>query len=254
MRRSWIALALLLLTACGTASAQDDRPSVPIAQWTPELFAPYVSSRGWVRVQDSPQGTVWVATNVVNDKTRLRAVVMKTSTKGPSGHATSITLIGGLFTCGANGSSPDYLQEPMAFTAFGDGTPIDAGPAGALVPITPGSIIAEAVEHECKHPSRMVAAETAAPIAQSPQQSSAPCSRPNAAYPIRAIRQGHQGVVYVTLTVGANERPTDIHVYKSSGFPELDASAMQAMANVVCNANPGAQIGMPVTFRLSGVQ
>lgn len=102
-------------------------------------------------------------------------------------------------------------------------------------------------------PARRVASvPAAAPAATARPTSDKPCSKPVAEYPVQAIRQGHQGVVYVTLTVDANEHPTDIRVYKSSGFPELDASAVQAMANVVCNVPPGTEMGTPVTFSLRG--
>jgi TonB family protein len=81
---------------------------------------------------------------------------------------------------------------------------------------------------------------------------SLPCSTPIPEYPVQAIRQGHQGVAYVTLKVGADGHPNDVQVFKSSGFPELDAAAVQAMSSAVCNATPGTTMGTPVKFSLQG--
>jgi protein TonB len=259
MKRFSVFVALMLCALAGHAKAQTV-PMADIANWTPPLVQE-IASHGWTLIDDSEQERAWFASIASRNNPNLHELALKVAYKGLSGHASKIDIVRGAFLCGAGGEPPDYLQEPLMFTAMGDGIPMDDGGELPPIAIAPGSILAVAVTKSCKGiqspiPPVMARApersEPTASIAQAPRQSSGPCSKPNAAYPIQAIRQGHQGVVYVTLKVGTNGRPTDVRVLRSSGFPELDAAAMHAMEGAVCNATPGTTMGTPVTFSLQG--
>jgi len=209
------------------------------------MYASAVSPQGWKELSDTDQYRLWT-TFVLVKKPQLGIVVsLKTAEKGVDGSITNISIVSVNAVCGATGTPPNYVQMGMS-ESFDEHGPIAGDAGGPTVRLIPDTNLAVAVQHACK----MVRA----PIVETMSHStSKPCSTPNAVYPVQAIRQGHQGVVYVTLTVGANEHPTDIHVYKSSGFPELDASAAQAVASIVCNLPAGTHMGTPVTFRLNQV-
>jgi len=51
-------------------------------------------------------------------------------------------------------------------------------------------------------------------------------SRPPPEYPAEAMRQHHEGIVLLQLTIDTNGLPREITVAQSSGFPELDAAAV----------------------------
>lgn len=53
-------------------------------------------------------------------------------------------------------------------------------------------------------------------------------SRTPPRYPPEAVRQGHEGTVLLTFTIGPDGVPLDITVAQSSGFAELDAAALTA--------------------------
>jgi periplasmic protein TonB len=53
-------------------------------------------------------------------------------------------------------------------------------------------------------------------------------ARTPVSYPPEAIRKRHEGSVELLILVDVNGKPLDIKISKSSGFPELDAAAMQA--------------------------
>lgn len=240
MKRSVVCLAMLLLLMSSVASAGESISDV--ANWTPSMYANAVSPQGWKELSDTDQYRLWT-TSVPIKKPQLGIVVsLKTAEKGVDGSITNISIVSVNAVCGASGTPPNYVQMGMS-ESFDEHGPISGDAGGPTVRLVPDTNLAVAVQRACK--------TVRAPIAEAePPSPSKPCSTPNADYPIQAIRQGHQGIVYVMLTVGANERPTDVRVYKSSGFPELDASAVQAMTNVVCNDAPGTHVGMPVTFSL----
>ena len=49
-----------------------------------------------------------------------------------------------------------------------------------------------------------------------------------AEYPVRALREGRQGIVYFTLMVGPDGIPKSCSVTMSSGHPDLDNAACQS--------------------------
>src|SRR5471030_2551811 len=53
--------------------------------------------------------------------------------------------------------------------------------------------------------------------------------RPNPVYPLRARRAGNQGTAMVKAYVDTTGRPSQVTLQKSSGFPELDESALSSV-------------------------
>ena len=53
--------------------------------------------------------------------------------------------------------------------------------------------------------------------------------RPNPVYPLRARRAGNQGTAMVKAYVDTTGRPSQVSLQASSGFPELDESALSAV-------------------------
>jgi len=79
------------------------------------------------------------------------------------------------------------------------------------------------------------------------------------AYPPEAIRWHHQGTAMVSLVVDVHGMPRDIRIERSSGFPELDRAALEAVQH--WTFKPGlkygqpsdAKVAIPVTFNLHTV-
>lgn len=75
-------------------------------------------------------------------------------------------------------------------------------------------------------------------------------------YPVASIRNDEQGVVTVKALVGADGRVTEVIVIKSSGYPRLDAAALESIRT--WKFRPGSQAGtavaswvsLPVRFQL----
>lgn len=120
-----------------------------IARWTPPLVQE-IASQGWTLIDDSEQERAWFASIASSNNPNLHELALKVAYKGLSGHASKIDIVRGEFLCGADGEPPDYLQEPLMFTATGDGIPMDDGGELPPVAIAPGSILAVAVTKSCK--------------------------------------------------------------------------------------------------------
>ena len=54
-------------------------------------------------------------------------------------------------------------------------------------------------------------------------------TRPSPIYPMRAKRAGNQGTAMVRVLVDASGRPSQVVLQTSSGFPDLDESALSAL-------------------------
>jgi protein TonB len=75
-------------------------------------------------------------------------------------------------------------------------------------------------------PAAPAAAAAPAPVAVVPPRfDAAYLSNPLPPYPSAAKRMGEEGRVLLRVQVGADGKPTDVTVVKSSGFPRLDESA-----------------------------
>jgi len=77
-------------------------------------------------------------------------------------------------------------------------------------------------------------------------------------YPPQAVRQRHEGVVMLAVSVDEAGRVTAISLNKSSGFAELDREAARATPVYVVPAYEGGKakatvVSIPVKFNLSGV-
>lgn len=66
------------------------------------------------------------------------------------------------------------------------------------------------------------------------------CARPD--YPRRAARMGESGTVTLALLVGADGRVTGSRIQSSSGSPELDKAAIQALS--MCRFKPATTGGV----------
>jgi len=88
------------------------------------------------------------------------------------------------------------------------------------------------------------AAETPAPAAKPPATSTPlmPCAKP--LWPKMSLRKNEQGTVTMELRVAPSGEVRESRVSKSSGFPLLDAAALQATAK--CKFEPVQEGGKPV--------
>ena len=81
-------------------------------------------------------------------------------------------------------------------------------------------------------------------------------SNPPPKYPEEARRKGQQGVVLVSAQVEADGRPSRVTLKQSSGFPLLDAAALEAVRGWIFDpARPGglpvaSSVDQPVRFDL----
>ncbi|WP_449428230.1 energy transducer TonB [Rhodanobacter umsongensis] len=72
-----------------------------------------------------------------------------------------------------------------------------------------------------------------------------------AKYPLQAMRQNHQGVVIVRVELAADGSVTDDSVDQSSGFLELDRSALAAVRGWHFDTSLGTSLRVPVRFSLA---
>jgi protein TonB len=72
------------------------------------------------------------------------------------------------------------------------------------------------------------------------------CAKP--AYPKSSLRNEEQGTVTVRFTVAPTGRLVKQQILRSSGFPELDRAAMDALSR--CWFRPASIDGQPVTSPL----
>lgn len=72
-----------------------------------------------------------------------------------------------------------------------------------------------------------------------------------AKYPAQAMRQNHQGVVIVHVELAADGSVTEDSVYQSSGFQELDRSALAAVRSWHFDTGLGTSLRVPVRFSLA---
>lgn len=70
-----------------------------------------------------------------------------------------------------------------------------------------------------------------------------PLAKPD--YPLSEKRQDHEGIVSLLLLVGPDGRVVDVRVEKSSGYPALDAAAVEAARG--WRFKPAEKAGQPVT-------
>jgi protein TonB len=98
---------------------------------------------------------------------------------------------------------------------------------------------------------------TPAPVFKQPEiDARRPLSEPM--YPSRAIRENRQGTVLVSVFVLADGRIGEVRLEQSSGFPDLDDSAMREAKR--WRLKPGTKDGLafgmwkqiPITFQLKG--
>lgn len=68
-------------------------------------------------------------------------------------------------------------------------------------------------------------------------------------YPPSSMRLGEEGLVTINLCVGENGKITDAKLVKTSGFPKLDAAAIEHALSGAWdkNFNPATQNGKPIT-------
>lgn len=130
---------------------------------------------------------------------------------------------------------PSETHHPTPHTAHGSA----AAPASAAARLAPGT-------GHAGHGGAGGGATTQARYLSNP--------RPD--YPPDARRLRQQGVVYLSVEVGADGRPTDVAVSRSSGFPELDQAAAAAVRRwLFAPARAGglamaSHVEIPVRFSL----
>lgn len=72
-----------------------------------------------------------------------------------------------------------------------------------------------------------------------------------AKYPVQAMRQHHQGVVIVRVELAADGSVTSESIYQSSGFQELDRSALDTVHGWHFDTKLGLSLRVPVNFSLA---
>lgn len=89
-----------------------------------------------------------------------------------------------------------------------------------------------------------------------PPNSFAITRRVDPQYPSASRRAGEQGTVLLAIVIGADGKPVDVSVAKSSGFSALDDSAVNAVRQwrFTTNVSGQARVTVPVTFRLQNVR
>jgi len=91
----------------------------------------------------------------------------------------------------------------------------------------------------------------AAPVRVGPVVSANACEKPQ--YPISSFRNGEEGVVVVSMLVGADGRVKDSRIEKSSGYKELDKATRAALS--LCVFKPGtldgnaAEMWVPFSYK-----
>lgn len=100
-------------------------------------------------------------------------------------------------------------------------------------------------------------AAPAAPVANSQANSDpVPIGKPSAPYPVEALRNGEQGTVLLSITVGADGVPYGIALARSSRSRSLDRAAMSAVRSwrfrpAMRNGQAvPATVQIPVSYRL----
>jgi protein TonB len=74
-------------------------------------------------------------------------------------------------------------------------------------------------------------------------------SNPKPDYPAEARQERQEGVVIVSVEVGADGRPSDVSLARSSGYPLLDQAAVQAVRR--WTFDPARAAGLAVSSRVS---
>lgn len=68
------------------------------------------------------------------------------------------------------------------------------------------------------------------------------CAKP--VYPVQSLAAQHQGTVTMEFLIGADGRVVDSKVIRSSGYPALDETALNAIR--LCKFEPAMNDGKPV--------
>ena len=94
------------------------------------------------------------------------------------------------------------------------------------------------------------AAATGAPAGRSagPTIGARPRFNPKPAYPPEARQQRQQGRVIVAVQVSAEGRATSVSLVRSSGFPQLDAAAVEGVRR--WTFTPAQAVGVPIPSRV----
>jgi TonB family protein len=71
-----------------------------------------------------------------------------------------------------------------------------------------------------------------------------------AAYPMQSMRARHQGVAIVRAEIAADGSVSRDSLYRSSGYSELDQSAIEAVKGWHFDQQKGSSIRVPVSFSL----
>ncbi|MGZ3254694.1 MAG: energy transducer TonB [Burkholderiaceae bacterium] len=71
--------------------------------------------------------------------------------------------------------------------------------------------------------------QPAEPAFSAPEFSATYLHNPAPEYPLRAKRRGQEGTTFLSVRVGINGRALSAHVSRSSGIPELDEAALDAV-------------------------
>lgn len=87
----------------------------------------------------------------------------------------------------------------------------------------------------------------AAPPVVPPLADASHLNNPAPAYPMGARRRNEQGVVYLTVLVLTDGTVGDLSLKRSSGYPELDESALKAVAR--WHFVPANRAGKPIDWR-----
>jgi TonB family protein len=209
------------------------------------MYATAVSHQGWKELDDTDQYRIWTTFVQVKKPQSGIVVSLKTAQKGVDGSITNISIVSVNAVCGANRTSPNYVQMGMS-ESFDEHGPIAGDAGGPTVRLVPDTNLAVAVQRACSSATLLDAPGTA--ISQLPSQGK--CSIQNPDYPAMAARQHRQGIATISFDVVADGHTSHTAVLSSSGSPDLDQAALSSVSNATCNLPAGTRYARAITFSL----
>lgn len=262
MRRSWIVLALLLLTACGTASAQTGANWTALTPGTAYGVRP-VESKPFIVLAAVRGETLSEPINI--GFYALSSPVCKALANPVDGPA--IGAVGSVGLVEIDGK--DY-----ALDGWCDGGNLTMTPSyGATRQALLNSVRSDALlnvwfkdnpppgfhlhyrtsgfSKVLKDLGVQLPAVPVATVPALPRPSKGQCITPNPAYPMQAMRMNQQGVATIGFDVTMDGHASNLSVESSSGSAALDSAAMNAVAHAVCAVPAGTHMAKAITFRLN---
>ena len=215
-------------------------PSLNIAAtYTPPQFEGIAKAHGWIELDDEEDARWWMAYVQGRERNDVVQVAVKRAMKGAGEGFVSIQILNGEAICPEDGSAPNYLLNVMDMAYDEHGIPTAGGMVTPVLALTRGSILSEGIFQACSHRDKDIPSGD---------------FKPQAKYPASAIIMNHEGITVVGYKIGDNGSigRSNVWIVKSSGFADLDASALEAVSHWRIQSKPaGTQSTTNITFSLN---